>query len=92
MHTDITTCDIEKPHQKYRLGTGINRLLGQGLKHVLLNPNSLFVCNVRIFIQCVLFISLKIQRWHIYDNGPKTFYRRHVCPYCCSQLKEKEKC
>ena len=39
MHTDITTCDTEEPHQKYRLGTGINRLLGQGLKHVLLNPN-----------------------------------------------------
>ena len=35
-HRDITTFDIEEPQQKYRLGTGSNRLPG-ALKHVLGN-------------------------------------------------------
>ena len=28
--TDLTTCDIEKPQQKYHLGTVSNKLLGAG--------------------------------------------------------------
>ena len=27
IHTDITICDLEEPHQKYRLETVCNRLL-----------------------------------------------------------------
>ena len=38
IHTDLT-CFIEEPQQKYRLGTVSNRLLGVGLKLVLLDPN-----------------------------------------------------
>ena len=30
IHTDITTCNIEEPQQKYRLGTVSNRLLEVG--------------------------------------------------------------
>ena len=50
IHTDITTCTIEEPQRKYRLGTIIsNRLLGlgrgwgRGLQHVLLNPKTTFL-------------------------------------------------
>ena len=33
IHTDITTCNIEEPQQKYYLGTV------RGLKHILLDPD-----------------------------------------------------
>ena len=32
IHTGITTCNIEEPQQKYRLGTVSNRLLGEGIR------------------------------------------------------------
>ena len=36
---DITTCDIEEPQRKYRLGSVSNRILLDLIKLVLLDPN-----------------------------------------------------
>ena len=41
IHTDIT-CNTEELQQMYRLGTVSNRLLGGGLKRVLLDSNPRF--------------------------------------------------
>ena len=42
IHTDTTTCNIDEPNWKYRLGAVSNSILGVGmeLKHVLLDQNS----------------------------------------------------
>ena len=39
VHTGIITCNIEEPRPMYRLGTISSRLLGGGLKLVLLDSN-----------------------------------------------------